>query len=88
MTDEPQGPGRQRPRRRLKWPLIAAIVVIVAAVGITGYLVINAHRYPASQSAPTYRQTVLRLAASAAPTVWRWAPPVTCMSPTPTAARW
>ncbi len=33
--------------------------MIVAAVGITGYLVIDAHRHPASQSAPTYRQTVL-----------------------------
>ena len=31
--------GGQRPRRRLKWPLIAAIVVVLAAsAGITGYL--------------------------------------------------
>ena len=34
-----QPPGEQRPRRRLKWPLIAAIIVIVAAgAGITGWL--------------------------------------------------
>ena len=30
--------GEQRSRRPLKWPLIAAIVVVVAAAGITGYL--------------------------------------------------
>jgi serine/threonine protein kinase, bacterial len=34
-TPPPRG---QRPCRPLKWPLIAAIVVILAAAGITGYL--------------------------------------------------
>ena len=40
-----------RPRRALKWPVIAAIVLLVAA-GITGYLVINGHRHAASLSVP------------------------------------
>jgi serine/threonine-protein kinase len=34
----PVPPWGQRPRRRLKWPLIAAVIVILAAAGITGYL--------------------------------------------------
>jgi putative peptidoglycan lipid II flippase len=53
----PPPPWAQRPRRRVKWPLIAAIVVILAAAGITGYLLRpNASRQTA-QPAPSSGQT-------------------------------
>jgi serine/threonine kinase PknH len=51
----PPAPPGQRPRRGLKWPLIAAVAVIVAAVGVTGYLLWpapTASRPSAAQPAP------------------------------------
>jgi hypothetical protein len=48
----PQADG-QRPRRQLQWPLIAATVVIVAAVGITGYLLRPNSPAPQTPTTPT-----------------------------------
>jgi hypothetical protein len=48
----PPPPSEQGPRRSLTW-LIAAIVVVLAAAGITGYLAINGHRHAASRPSQT-----------------------------------
>src|ERR1700757_2917981 len=49
----------QRPRRRARWPLIGAVVVLLAAGGITGYLLWphpnpnpSPHQTPTAQPAP------------------------------------
>lgn len=56
-TATPPPPGGQRPRQRLTWPLIAAIVVILAAAGIT-FKLLQPHS-PAPQT-PTAQPAVNR----------------------------
>ncbi|WP_082958940.1 sensor domain-containing protein [Mycobacterium sp. E3198] len=54
QIEETLSPGADRQRRRLKWPLIAAMVVVVAAAaGVTGYLL----RQPSTDSQPSATST-------------------------------